>query len=445
MRERQDTWVGTIYYNVDLFDEATMVRLALHYETLIAGLLSEPERGVVEVSLAGLPERQPRVSMIDGAAAPQLPPVRIPPRTVLERELAAMWGDLFGLEQVGVHDNFFDLGGHSLLAVRLVWALQEKLDVKTPVAAVFAAPTIAQLAELLSRDGTSGFASEAPCPAGGAGESTPLFFIPSIRGYGRLPDIVAGRLKEEFPYFDGLQYPGLGADGKPLQRVEEIAGTLVEQIRRVSPMGPYRLAGHSFGGVIAFEIARQLEMQGAVVDLLLLWDSFAPSGVVNHHRSALEVLAAFRHRLSALELAARPRFLYEVGTRTVRAAGRWAARLGQPSAPPAPLETFSRDEPLEQVRKASVEAYHQYRPGVYHGRAVLLRASDQPQYSGLRREIRHDPLNGWGTLVLGGLEVHEIPGDHMALVEEPAASLVAEVTLKCLRGCHAERASAALA
>ncbi|HJT66873.1 MAG TPA: phosphopantetheine-binding protein [Pyrinomonadaceae bacterium] len=70
----------------------------------------------------------------------------VAPRTELEEELAAIWGEILKVERVGIHDNFFDLGGHSLLATRLIFQLREHFQVELPLRTLFEAPTIASLA-----------------------------------------------------------------------------------------------------------------------------------------------------------------------------------------------------------------------------------------------------------------------------------------------------------
>jgi amino acid adenylation domain-containing protein len=72
-----------------------------------------------------------------------------PPRTPIEELLAAAWREVLKLEQIGIHDNFFDLGGHSLLAAKVVSIVRNDLSVDFGMVDVFQAPTIASLAELL--------------------------------------------------------------------------------------------------------------------------------------------------------------------------------------------------------------------------------------------------------------------------------------------------------
>jgi acyl transferase domain-containing protein len=74
------------------------------------------------------------------------------PRNEMEQKLAALWQDLFGIDRIGVDDNFLELGGHSLLAIQLMTQIRHTFDVDLPVTALFEAPTIAGLAEAVARE-----------------------------------------------------------------------------------------------------------------------------------------------------------------------------------------------------------------------------------------------------------------------------------------------------
>jgi len=92
---------------------------------------------------------------LDRAALPAPDPVQrsgaasAPPRDALERDLAALWQDILNVDDIGIHDNFFDLGGDSISAVRTTSALQRLLDDAVMLIALFDAPTVAGLGEYL--------------------------------------------------------------------------------------------------------------------------------------------------------------------------------------------------------------------------------------------------------------------------------------------------------
>jgi acyl carrier protein len=92
----------------------------------------------------------------------QLQETFVAPRTPLEETIAGIWGQVLGLERVGIHDNFFMLGGHSLLAIQVIALLHSATQVELPLRSFFETPTVAQLTELLSQLQASGVKADMP-------------------------------------------------------------------------------------------------------------------------------------------------------------------------------------------------------------------------------------------------------------------------------------------
>jgi thioesterase domain-containing protein/aryl carrier-like protein len=356
-----------------------------------------------------------------------------PPRNELEAGLVAVWEQVLGRRPVGVQDDFFELGGHSLLAMGLMRAVAQRFGRDLPLASLFAAPTIEQFARLLAAPEA---ATQLPITGGlrGAGQGPPLFHVPGIAGYEFLPAAVARRVGAVGRFYDGLEYPGLGGQEAPLDRVEDIAAHLVGQIRRVWPVGPVCLSGHSFGGVVAYEVARQLHSQGAHVEQVLLWDSFAPGAF--RKRTSGETLRVLRAHLATLEPLARLGFLARrtIGKVEFLRAGL-RKRLHTPGLASAPLVASGwvddPEGPKARVMAAALRAYHAYRPSPYAGKLVLFQVQDRAFGLGLR--FAPDPFNGWKSCARGRLEVVPVPGEHNSVLQEPAVGVLAEKTLAALR------------
>lgn len=196
------------------------------------------------------------------------------PRTETERRLRELWRQVLAVDRIGVHDNFFDLGGHSLLAVRLMSLVHERFGGELPLSSLFEAPDIARQAALLDRGG--GAWSPLVCLQP-KGTKPPIFCVHAVAGDLLTYRALARQLGEERPFY-GLQAPGIASGGHP-GTIEGLATLYIGAIRRVQLAGPYRLAGWSMGGVIAYEMARQLRQAGERVASLALIDSYTPDAV----------------------------------------------------------------------------------------------------------------------------------------------------------------------
>ncbi len=344
------------------------------------------------------------------------------PRDELEMAITEIFGEVLNVPAVGLRDSFFDLGGHSLLAVQLMSRLEKALGVRIPMASLFRAPTVELLAEEVRRGG-GGTPLLVPMRFGRG--RAPLFLVHP--GGGNLMAYV-GLVKEldaEQPVF-GLRSRGIEYDETPNWTVEEMARDYLAAIREVAPSGPYRLGGWSLGGVIAFEMARQLEAAGETVEPLLLIDSRSPrlddpdgparSSALQQVRRFAEDLGLPGDRLPLPEEeqgdADEVAYLREVLV---------AARLA--GLVPEALD-LARMQHLYGVFKINVQAMQDYRPGSYGGRIVLLRARKRT----LSQRLFRSRTFGWERVATGGVEVLAVPGTHYSMLREPhAAALAREI------------------
>lgn len=197
------------------------------------------------------------------------------PRTIQERQLVQIWEAVLGIHPVGIRDNFFELGGHSLLAVQLIARIHQAFDQSLPLSLLFQHPTMEALAAYLAEP--TDVDIWAPLvPIQPNGEKPPLFCLPGIGGIPLYFHHLARHLGTEQPFY-GVQAVGLDGINLPHATIEAEADCYIKEIRHVQPQGPYHLGGHSYGGLVAFEMAQQLLRQGECVALLALLDSIAPS------------------------------------------------------------------------------------------------------------------------------------------------------------------------
>jgi amino acid adenylation domain-containing protein/non-ribosomal peptide synthase protein (TIGR01720 family) len=215
---------------------------------------------------------------VDRSALPS-PPSSVGARTArsltpTEQRLLPLWRDILAWPEISLDDNFFELGGHSIAALRLMGRVQQEFGKRLPIAELFRNPTIETLAASLSDASQMRWETLVPIRSGG--EDAPLFLAPGVGGnvsyYRALGNLVSpGR-----PVY-GLQAVGLDGVTPPLASVEAIAAHNIREIRKVFPSGPWYLAGHSFGGKVAFEMSQQLRRAGEAVPLLAIFDTPAPA------------------------------------------------------------------------------------------------------------------------------------------------------------------------
>ena len=345
---------------------------------------------------------------------PQLERVdeRVGPRDALEAELARIWEELLHVEP-DIRDNFFELGGHSLLVMSLLARVEQVTGKRLGVTAVFKAATIESLAALLR--------SELDLPASAPlvaiqphGSLTPVFFVHPAGGSVVNYFALARALGTERPFYALEGTLTRNADTK----VEALAANYLEAIRAVQPDGPYLLGGWSTGGVIAFEIARQLQARGAEVKLVALLDSVAPEDHARDVDDEVGVLAGF-----ALNLG--------VPIEVVSGASEELLRSGTQTQLNWMLDQACRahrlppDVSVDDLRRrfelylSDIEAGKNYHPSAARVPLMLLRATDEPD----------DPeaTERWRRLSSNNLEVHNVPGDHLTMMRAPHVSTLAKL------------------
>ncbi|MBV9759991.1 MAG: amino acid adenylation domain-containing protein, partial [Acidobacteriaceae bacterium] len=190
------------------------------------------------------------------------------PQGAIEALLSEIWAELLQVDRVGRHDNFFALGGHSLLAIRVAGSL-ERFEPNLSVLDLFKYPTIASLAARIEREGNQISSDRAIC-IGVGGTGAPLFLTHEGTGSILYVTSLTRHLDRQIPTW-GL--PPKAPHESPLRTIEGMASRMITMMRAVQPSGPYRIAGWSFGGVLAYEIAVQLIGADEKVDFLGLLDT----------------------------------------------------------------------------------------------------------------------------------------------------------------------------
>jgi amino acid adenylation domain-containing protein len=370
------------------------------------------------------------------AAASQLRRRYDAPRGRVEAALAAIWQTLLRVERIGREDNFFELGGYSMLALDLRSRIASELGVEVTLSALIEAPTVALLAQLIGgqapRDSMVLIREGKGAPA--------VFLVHDGDGETLLYRNLGLRLDPRHAVF-GLNPHALAGIPMAHTRIRDMAAYHIGKIRSVQPHGPYLLGGMCAGGVIAFEMALQLEAQGESVALVALLDAADPAAALKPWRSAKVRLdrmvgdlrrarkqsALRRGALLGASLARKLRNFtaYHIGRiwretrdnarlRLLRAAldrGRTPTRLiGQLSA----TVTY-------------LYAEREYRPGRPLARAglVLFKATSGEGIDAPFIDFYEDSLLGWSTRSARGVRGVDVPGGHTSMLQEPHVDVLA--------------------
>ena len=346
----------------------------------------------------------------------------VPPHTEVERTLVQIWGQILGIEPVGIHDDFFELGGHSLLAIHLMAKIKQQLGQNLQLSHLFQEPTISNLANLLEQQ-TNDQSSSPLVAIQPYGSKPSLFFVHPIGGNILSYYELSRHLGSEQPFY-GLQALGLEGECEPYTRVEDMASHYIEALRVVQPEGPYFLGGWSMGGVVAFEMAQQLQRQNYEVALLALLDSPAPV-VSNQPRESddyddARVLINFAidmARSASKTLSGSVEEFQELGFEEQLNYFLKHARMANIVPPDFDLKKLHC---LLNVFKSNVRALRSYIPQSYPNQILYFQA---------RNEVSNDsdnPTLTWDKISGKPIETITVPGNHYTMVARPHVQVLAE-------------------
>lgn len=419
---------GSVKYRSDILTEATVDRMLTDLQLLLERALADPELRLSALQASPAEEAQAPPIPDEAPSRSKQGPEPVPPRNSLERQLLNVWEDILQSKSIGVRDNFFDLGGDSLNAVRFVLEVEALTGKRLPLVTLLEAPTIEQLAAILTHEGWAPrWSSLVPIRPGGS--RAPFFCFHGVGGNVLEFEYIGRYLNSDQPLY-GLQAQGLDGRKPRHKSVEEMAEHYVKEIRELQPRGPYYLGGSSFGGMVAYEAAQQLLAHGDEVALLVLFDTHAP-GFPRYLPTTTALrkrLGEWRFRLelhlSNIAVSTRGHRWEYVRTKAERLRKRIRLRVKRNYR--AFVEGRFLPRTFREVREAGAGANRIYVPKPYPGTLTLLRATEQPY------GIYPDRNNGWSGLALGGIEVHDVPGHHGSIMREPRVEVLANTLDGCL-------------
>ncbi|MDD5037179.1 MAG: alpha/beta fold hydrolase, partial [Methylococcaceae bacterium] len=342
------------------------------------------------------------------------------PQGEVEETLTRIWAELLKLERVGRHDNFFELGGHSMLAVQAVSMLKQ-VGIDLPLLALFTNPTIESLAAHAGPQAASG-----AIPLRAEGTERPLFLIHEVSGEVLYGAALASHLDPAIPVY------GLPGAETPLRTVQALATRLLSMIRAVQAEGPYRIAGWSFGGTLAYEIAHQLIGEDETVEFLGLIDTYHLSGEERAEHSSRDSSDDNAFLLNMIGSQDQPAF---EALKAIASTLEFAALVRKCQEQSLLPETLTVDEVRRYVAtcRANTQANEEYFAPYIPIPIYLYAAQD---------ETGKDPWRGWGSVVAKEqIHVIEVSGTHQTMVESPHVERLAEALSHGIRQVSEKRTS----
>jgi amino acid adenylation domain-containing protein len=349
------------------------------------------------------------------------------PRTEEEKLVVTIWKEVLNLDKIDIFSNFFEVGGHSLIAVSVMNKLEQKTGKRLPLSTLFEHSTIEKLAKLLKTEDE--IHSDCLVPIKSNGNKVPLFIIHGA-GLNVLNFVNLSKHFDESQPIYGIQ--GTKAEGYDdwYESIEEMAAHYIDAIVEKNPKGPYALAGFSFGGIVAFEMTRQLREQGKEVSLTALLDSYVDSSyyyeTYNQKRLIRYYDITYR-RLDFLKemFLSWKAFKMRINGKKEYILNRHFGKKNKMTEE----ETLAFDQFLEadSMVKKIVDKYHLKPQNI---KVDLFRSKDDAEY-------KLDPTHlGWKKAALNGITIHNISGNHLDIVAPPNDKKLARMLQKILNERH---------
>ncbi len=361
------------------------------------------------------------------ARAPSENKLKLVRTSDLEKKIIDIWKSSLKVDDIGLDDDFFMLGGHSMIAAQVMQKLEKETSIRLPLAALFEASTVKKLSQYVEMKGNNSSWKSLVAIKPGDGKH-PLYIVHGAGLNVLIFYSVAKNLDPEQSVY-GLQARGLNGIDDPFDNMEKIASYYISEILDQNPNGPYNLAGYSFGGVVAFEMAKQLKAMGKTINMLGIFDTSVdilpkPKSFLNKSiRKLRDAYVYVKFNLHLLRKDPVQLIQYRFVNRKYK-----MKRL---------LSKYNMIRELagqEKYLKYSVKinrkydiAYKNYELTPYNGTIDLFRVAhrmyhlDDPEYF------------GWKSLALQGMKVRDVPGDHRTFLLSPNVEIFAEVLMATIK------------
>ncbi|MBA3829831.1 MAG: amino acid adenylation domain-containing protein [Taibaiella sp.] len=329
-----------------------------------------------------------------------------PPRNTMEKLLVDIWQDVLDIDKIGIHDDFFELGGHSQIGMLAMAKLEQETGKRLPLVSLFEATTIEKLAQLANTDeSTIRWNSLVPIKA--TGNKLPIYIV---HGYGMNVlsfRLIARNMDEEQPVY-ALQAQGLNGRDEPPDNMEDIAALYVAEILMKNPADEFALSGYSYGGTIAFEMAKQLQAMGKKVKMLAMFDAYADNSMYTD-KGWVRLSKKIKRQVPKLLFILKSLATYPKDTLKYQ-----LSFLKKVSDRISPAEVTSIEDTLHDAKLTEIyeRAYVNYKLTPYDGVIDLFKVKkriyyiDNPKYMGWKHYAKQ-------------IVIHKVSGDHKTFYRPP--------------------------
>jgi amino acid adenylation domain-containing protein len=372
-----------------------------------------------------------RLSLADFPLTTSSPHIAAAGETVspIELEITHMWRKVFVGEPITSDSDFFELGGDSLLLVRLQSMINRKFGLRLEAVDItnhFTPGKLAKWVEQRQADGGDPEKMPAPdprlLPLQKLGAANPIFILPQMMYFRAL----AEELGTEQPVYAIQMKDNDLPEGMDSATMEDLARLYIRLIRNVQPSGPYRLGGWCLWGWMAYEVARLLEEQGEVVEILVIVDALAPGfwGRYSQSRQLLMKMTQLASRLSWLVIRlGRVSFAKRDKDRLRR---QRTLAISVSSILPRRLRSNAYVTETARIEQMASQAARDYKPSPVKANVLLFTSEVRPTGSFMGNDM------GWGAVLGRSVHLNSLPGNHTEIFHPVPASIMAGHVRKAL-------------
>jgi len=349
------------------------------------------------------------------------------PRTEAEKIVATIWKEVLNIEKIDIFSTFFEMGGHSIKAVKVMFEIEKHTGKRIPLSALFKYSTVEKFARLINNE--EEISKDCLVPLKPNGSKIPLFIVHGA-GLNILNFVnLSKHFDEDQPVY-GIQGTGPKGYEDWYKSIEDMAAHYVDSIIKINPDGPYAVAGFSFGGIVAFEMTRQLKEQGKTVSLTALLDSYVDNSYyykTYQQKKLIRIYDCNRRRLAFLKemLLSWKAFKMRINAKKEHILKTYFGKKD--------IMTEQEALALEQFIEADRMVYkivNRYHLKPQNFEVDLFRSKDDRNY-------KLDPTHlGWKKAALKGVTIHNISGDHLDIVAPPNDKILARMLQDILDKRH---------